>query len=169
MKYVFLDIDGVLNCREFFEKTKPAEKFEENELSEFERNLAHVGKEYVQRLNGLVDVGRVAFVLSSTWRILSSVNHVEKVLKHQGFEGNLIGATPVQIGKRGREIASWLVSATGTDAFNRATSKDWPKFVILDDDSDMLHLEGWLVKTDNQFGLQDEHIEKARAKLGLDN
>jgi len=63
----------------------------------------------------------------------------------------------------------WLQSATGVDAFNRANSKDWPDFVILDDDSDMLHLEGWLVKTDNQFGLQDEHIEKARAKLGLDN
>lgn len=169
MKYVFLDIDGVLNCREFFEKTKPAERFEANELSEFERNLAHVGEEYVARLNGLVDVGRVAFILSSTWRIGSSLNHVQRVLAHQGFQGSLIGATPVGIGKRGREIASWLVSATGADAFNRAKSKDWPKFVILDDDSDMLHLEGWLVKTDNQFGLQDEHIEKARAKLGLDN
>jgi hypothetical protein len=31
----------------------------------------------------------------------------------------------------------------------------------------MLHLEKWLVKTDNQFGLQDEHIVAARAKLGL--
>lgn len=169
MKYVFLDIDGVLNCREFFEKTKPAERFEENELSEFDRNLAHMGEEYVQRLNGLVVDGEVAFVVSSTWRIGKSINHIQKLLYHQGFTGTIIGATPVMIGKRGREIAMWLMAATGANTFNRAEKETWPEFVILDDDSDMLHLGDWLVKTDNRFGLQDEHIEKARAKLGLDN
>ena len=97
------------------------------ELSDFERHLTHIGGEYVQRLNGLVVPGEVAFVLSSTWRIGSSINHVQKLLAHQGFEGTLIGATPVTIGKRGREIAMWLQAATGVDAFNRASRKNWPK------------------------------------------
>lgn len=185
MKYVFLDIDGVLNSREFFEREKPLKKFEEMKAARakedpglglsgrsdeywdnYNRSLCHIGEEYVERLNGLAFSG-VCFILSSTWRMQNPLHHVQSMLTQKGFQGLLLGSTPVSAGKRGREIATWLQHATGADMFDMKAKIMWPDFVILDDDSDMLHLEPRLVKTSNDIGLQNEDVLKARDVLGL--
>lgn len=165
MKYVFLDIDGVLNSMDFFEREKPLDQFKgQDEVDDFALGLAHIGQEYVERLNSLVDPD-VAFVLSSTWRAHHRLHHVQTMLAHKGFKGLLIGSTPVTMGQRGREIAMWLEAATSSPMFDVTKRSEWPSFVILDDDSDMLHLESYLVKTSSDVGLQEADIEKAREIL----
>lgn len=169
MKYVFLDIDGVVNSSEFFSREKPLEQFNGlKEVSDFDLGLAHLCPGLVSRLNLLADDG-VAFVLSSTWRMKYPLHHVQTMLVHKGFRGRLIGATPVSMGTRGREIAMWIESATGAPIFDRVRKGEWPDFVILDDDSDMLHLGWHLVKTESNVGLQDGDVALARRVLGLDN
>jgi len=169
MKYVFLDIDGVLNHADFFERLQPLEKFNGmDEVSNRDIGFASLDEDCVRRLNGLVVPG-VVFVISSTWRIIHPLHHIQGMLKDKGFEGVTIGSTPVSIGKRGREISSWLAAATGAFMFDRARSDTWPDFVILDDDSDMLHLNNYLVQVDNATGLQQEHIDQAWKRLGLDS
>lgn len=168
MKYVFLDIDGVLNSQEFFEREKPLSQFDfKEEVKDYDLGLAHMSEELVATLNGLVVPGEVAFVLSSTWRMQHPMHHVQSMLAYRGFKGHLIGCTPSTTGMRGREIAMWLMAATGALMFDRVVKNTWPDFVILDDDSDMLHLEDYLVQTDGQVGLQDADIVAAREKLGL--
>jgi len=166
VKYVFLDIDGVLNSAEFMEREKPQEQFKGvDEVSNYDHSVVMLDRTAVERLNGLVVPG-VAFVISSTWRILHPLHHIQRMLRSKGFDGSIIGATPVSIGKRGREIGSWLMAATGT-RMNRSEVNSWPEFVILDDDSDMLTLGGYLVQTDNGKGLQDDDIELAKNILNL--
>ena len=70
-----------------------------------------------------------------------------------------IGNTPYFTDeKRGIEIQNWIDNNWNNEIYNN--------FVILDDDSDMEHLMNHLVKTNNNLGLQDSDVEKAKIILG---
>ena len=56
--------------------------------------------------------------------------------------------------KRGIEIQTWLDENPGVE-----------KFIILDDDSDMVHLMPHLLQTDGEFGLTNEIADKAIKRL----
>lgn len=57
--------------------------------------------------------------------------------------------------ERGHEIQAWL------DAH-----PERERFAIVDDSDDMAHLKAWLVRTDHEHGLLDEHCERLVAMLG---
>jgi hypothetical protein len=59
---------------------------------------------------------------------------------------------------RGQEIQAWLDGAPRYGI-------EVESFVILDDDSDMVHLADRLVKTSFETGLLDEHVDRAIAML----
>jgi hypothetical protein len=59
--------------------------------------------------------------------------------------------------RRSREIAHWLDGRTGIDAF----------VILDDDDSAGVGFERVFVRTDGATGLQDEHVERAIAILGV--
>lgn len=163
-KYVFLDIDGVLNSKQHLREVVPAYADKLNP-TDFEIGWNQIIPELVQRLNGLVAEG-VVFVLSSMWRKWFRLDVMQELLSSHGFKGTLVAGTPVLDDRpRGQEIASWLESETGIE-LSRG-QRAWPAFVILDDNADMDRLMGKLVQTDYDTGLQDEHIERARAMLGL--
>ena len=67
---------------------------------------------------------------------------------------NYIGKTPKLWEKRGLEIQKWLDKNPGVD-----------KFIILDDDSDMVHLMSHLLQTDGEFGLTNEIADEAIKRL----
>jgi hypothetical protein len=140
MKIIFLDIDGVLNSGRFMHSNIDA--FNEA------YGVKHLDPMAIARLNKIIEATDAEVVISSTWRILSSVADMRGYLKAAGFTGVVRGATPRLGTRRGIEIQQWLDDHALIDSM-----------VILDDDSDMGHLMPFLVKTDWNKGLQDEHIQ----------
>ncbi len=152
MKIIFLDIDGVLNSGDFLWTPEHQALDQSDDRNWFDPAA-------VARLNRIIEATGAKCVLSSTWRILHTIEEMDGFMKAAGFTGAFIGKTSRFGSFRGEQIQEWLEGAveSGPDEVE--------SFVILDDDSDMVHLTPYLVKTDFQHGLQDEHVERAIAML----
>jgi hypothetical protein len=93
--------------------------------------------------------------VSSSWRFIHSIPGLQKILEFHGFKGEIIDFTPIRVKftgpnkLRGYEIQAWI------------DLNPIENMVILDDDSDMAHLIGHLVKTNKKTGLTEEDARKA--------
>jgi len=97
MKLLFLDIDGVLNCKTTQERW--------NGLTGIDRRLVSI---FLEWLNGK-DIG---IVLSSTWRLYDDTK------EHLAAAGlSWIGQTPDLRAIRGHEIAQFLNETPGVAAY----------------------------------------------------
>jgi len=150
MKIVFLDIDGVLNSRRFLEAQNSSG--EDYVPMSLEWWAAGVDPQAVELLNDLLDRTGAKVVVSSSWRLGSTLEWLEKVLKYRGFTGALISVTPRVIGgSRGEEIDLWL----------RNHGRGVRAFVALDDDIEMAPVAHRHVKTEFTTGLLPKHVELA--------
>lgn len=137
MKILFLDVDGVLNTYRTKERVGSW------------RGLDPV---LVSRLiNWLVENSEVKVVLSSTWR---TTENLTEALRSAGV--SWIGETPLVGLRRGQEIDLWLKHNPGVT-----------HFAILDDISDVTPHTGNLVRTSEEFGVQDRHLRKIESLLDL--
>lgn len=135
-KVLFLDIDGVLNCRDC---------------------LTHrdsIGASHVEILNKVLVLTGAEVVISSTWRIINTIPQIQKFLDMAGFGYSILSTTPTNGKGRGDEIWEWLSEHPAR------------KFAIVDDDSDMGHLMPFLVKTKFDTGLTDKEAEELIEMLG---
>ena len=151
MKIIFLDFDGVLNSRRWIE--------EHHHLFPDDHIFMHenVDEQAVARVQKIIDATGAKIVISSTWRLLNSLEKLKKLLAAHGLSGEVIGVTPRgNRGERGDEIQTWVDENGPIESF-----------VILDDDSDMAHLMDKLVQTTFDLGLQDEHVDAAIQMLGV--
>lgn len=165
LRYVFLDVDGVLNSRQHLRNAGQPVYADRLNPTEYEIGFNQLFPELVQRLNGLVEPD-VRFVLSSMWRKWFKLPVMQQMLSEHGFAGKFVGSTPVlEERSRGHEIATWLETELAIELSRGQLA--WPSFVILDDNDDMDRLRGKLVQTEYDTGLQDEHIQRARQMLGL--
>lgn len=167
MKLVFLDIDGVLNSRDWLYST------EQQRLEVEYQGNEHlmINGEAVARLNRILAASGAKIVVSSSWRCGHKLPRLREILKAAGVEGEVVGATPRYVelpndepAQRGHEIQVWLDRNGGKG--REEPNFGWPApFVILDDDRDMVHLMPRLVKTTFAAGLLDEHVTQALAML----
>ncbi len=143
-RVIFLDIDGVLVTWDTLKKDTESGK--EGRFNSFDPKA-------VERLNKIIEATDSEVVISSTWRMTPNKGDLFRHLRKEGiktYKGRF-DTTPVLDKERGHEIQKWLLQChTHVD-----------NFVILDDDSDMVHLIDKLVKTSMKDGLQDEHVIKA--------
>ncbi len=154
MRVLFLDFDGVLNNAQW--RHERAESGNGNDIFE------QVVPEHVARLNAIVERTGCKIVVSSSWRKVYSVDELRCILVEAGFVGEVIDHTPALMPHkfsapsvpRGREVQRWLDEHL-----------DVKSFVGLDDDADYAHLAHRLVRTDDYYGLLDEHVERAVALL----
>ncbi len=161
-KILFLDIDGVLNSREWYVSEERRIKKEQAKLKESDwrtiRGYSDLDPKLGAALTKIYDsVPGLEIVISSTWRLGRSLAELRDILSPFKIpRAAVIGATPRFSGAvRGVEIQSWLKdNADGTASF-----------VILDDDSDMALLMGNLVKTDNAHGLTDAKAAEVIARF----
>jgi hypothetical protein len=151
LKIIFLDIDGVLNHHDWWRRRGELP----DNSSSFDRYLHDLDPVSVGYLNEIVAATKAKVVISSTWRLHSSLSDPRGLLKRAGFVGDLIDRTPRIPAPRGREIQLWLDEAL----------LDVESFAILDDDDDMEHLSYRLIKTGMFHGLLPSHVEAAIAML----
>ncbi len=154
MKIVFLDIDGVLNYRDCWERS-------------CNKNTQNVwDADCVNELNRIIKETNAKIVVSSTWRLFKGAYAL--VIGKMGIkEGTIIGKTKdylpiIKSGGtcRGDEIQDWLDNI-GCDIEN---------FVILDDDDDMGELLPYLIQTDfDGRGLTKEIADKVILFLNKTN
>jgi hypothetical protein len=131
-KIIFLDIDGVLNHELFYREKSQDERYEEVGLPQ-----CNIDKTRVEMLNGLIKDTSAKVVISSTWRKGRDVEYLQSILNDAGFIGEVIGKTPsIYVDGyrilRGVEIYNWMDK-------NAKIIGGTPKYVIFDDDSDMLY------------------------------
>lgn len=155
MKIIFLDIDGVLNSKEFFKLTNP------RDYSKLELWL---DKKIIVKLNHLIKQTNALVVLSSQWREYHNLEDIQEALVKNGFSHELFDKTPDQFlinekdldtSCKQHEIFMWLLNAAND-------SLDVSRFVILDDKKEhLLGLQQFSVFIDNEVGLTNEDIKKA--------
>lgn len=155
MKVIFLDVDGVLNSMDWFEKTKGAKGYRE------------INPQKVEFLKEIVEKTNAKIVLSSTWRGLAKSETEEEhpmysylvdTLRKYGME--IYKHTPYIGQNRPKEIKSWL---------EKNTAEGIESFVSLDDDFSEedykeYGIQSFLVKTsfyEKEGGLRQEHVERA--------
>lgn len=149
MKIIFLDIDGVLNSMDWFEKTKDM------------RGYREINPQKVEFLKEIVDKTNAEIVLSSTWRNIPEhplFLYLADILKDKGLE--IKSFTPKLEQNRPKEIKAWL---------EKNAAEEIESFVSLDDDFSEEDYKEYaisdcLVKTsfyENDGGLRKEHVEKS--------
>lgn len=133
MKVLFLDVDGVMNCR-----TTPYNPVTGLDLDPYMVLLVH----------RIIEATGCEVVLSSTWRLFDESR--EKVRKSVKF----FDVTPDLRGKpRGEEVQAWLDDYS--KKFGGSTETEVTRYAILDDDRDFLDGQP-LFKTMFEYGLTDE-------------
>jgi hypothetical protein len=175
MKFLFLDIDGVLvsikgnkehNGAGFPLRPGAHEMYTRRQI----RERICWGSEAVNALKAIIElVPDLKIVISSTWRKGSSLREWEKMFaafdipfivvgRTVEMWGEIPGSDPIRRAVRGDEIQEWL------DRHPETTS-----FLILDDDLDMLpyQLEKHFIKTTWQNGLLKQHVFEAVNILGV--
>lgn len=144
MKVIFLDFDGVLNCRKYV-------------LDNPNAGVA-LDPQKVALLKEIVAATGANIVLTTSWREhwqCDSIGvHIEGIFQAFGLE--IFDKTPKLSAPRGKEIKAWLAHHPETE-----------QFVVLDDmllGGDFLH--GHCIKTSYYAdGLQETDVTKAIAIL----
>lgn len=153
MNVLFLDIDGVLNSGEWYEKNK---KQIDSESGMFWRSVAELDPAACALINQFCEDENLKIVISSTWRKLHDVHKIEAMFNKKGLFAEIVGTTPnINNAPRGREIETFI---------KNHPSLQIEKYVILDDDADMLAGQPF-VRTMWSIGLQADDIEMARQVL----
>ena len=162
-KLIFLDIDGVVNT--LMIDTQPFDTrrghisrdgFYYDLCNSSDKRVSN--RQAIMWLNKLCVTTGAQIVISSTWRYGNTLEEMTEYLQNSGLlpEINVIGFTPDLRGNinfcRGDEINLYL-----RENFSQ---NDKVAFVILDDDSDMADLMGYLVHCDVYHGFgYPEYLE----------
>lgn len=146
MKGIFLDIDGVINDHYNIRYNR-----RNGEFQPLDKRMVHMLRIIVEDCPGTV------IIISSTWRKLYTGQEMREIFQDAGWDiptSVLLGCTPTGSGWRGHEIEHWL------------STNPLEKFVILDDDLDVLKEHGpnfmWI---DPDIGFTMAHVRSIREYL----
>jgi hypothetical protein len=132
MNIIFLDIDGVLNCQDYY----TSDRFD-RENSTYP--LSEIDPFRIELLNYIIENTGAKVVISSAWRHNRTIDEMRNIMNECGFKGEIIDFTPSSscgMCLRGNEIHKWI-----QDNDNMLGKKyhQFRSYVIIDDDSDMLY------------------------------
>lgn len=136
-KILFLDVDGVLNCRRDYEVYSIAEGYP-----------MMVNRRKIDLLVEIIKETGCKIVLSSAWK---SFPDGMKLLQHFKDQFEIFDVTPshgygsaIKYTCRGAEIQEWL------------DGNKWTNYAIVDDDGDMLDSQlRHFIQTDPEYGLTE--------------
>ena len=161
IKIIFLDIDGVLNNKimhDFPDRIKTV--------------CSHsMDKRCIELLNKLTDETGAKIVISSSLRLGKTVDKLKEEMALFGITGPIIDKTPNINGVgiyRGNEIARWILN--NADSVLNCPYYNFKRYVIIDDDSDMLLWQSNnFVQTDHFAGMTDRTFHHAKKILNGTN
>lgn len=151
-KFIFLDIDGVLNSDQYYSEGVYNQVYEKL-IKEYSHHIAwgvcNIDPKLVERLNKLTEITGSKIVVSSTWR---SDSHLQDIFNIIGIKGSIYDVTPYMRERhRGSEIQEWL-----------DRQSEPYEYVILDDDIDILDSQRpHFILVNKKIGLSDKDIEHA--------
>lgn len=172
MKLIFLDFDGVLNSDIYF--NSEVFKKDTKGMSSAEIMLlshhTHVDPAALQILNQLVEKSGAKVVVSSTWRIMYSINDLNFILKSRGATFEIIAATPKYSDYVDTKIYGRIPTPRGNEiqGYLNSLDEEPESFVILDDVNNMAHLTKFLILTNNYYGLTVKNLEEALTILKVE-
>ena len=145
MKIIFLDIDGVLNSKDYYKKVN----MRINNWDRFD-------PETVKLIKALLEEFNAKIVITSSWRFGAKDLLMKELKKTRLLEYLYKNwETPmIYGGTRGQEIKQWL------DKHPEVNS-----YVIMDDRDDILAEQLSFIKTDINTGFRQENYAKARSIL----
>ena len=155
-KYLFLDLDGVLNTGQY------SNYLEENNLQQFDEDGAIFDPSAVKNLQYIIEKTHAEIILTSTWRY-DGLDRMIQLWKNRNLPSVLAGITPDLFprgerrpkGLRGLEIYDWLNYGRGFDFGVFYT------YAIVDDEDDFLEQQlEHLVLTDPMKGITREVANK---------
>lgn len=160
MKVIFLDFDGVMNTESFvlhFFKIMEMSQVQRPEAKQLRKVLIQdtYGNLFdplcLNLLEWIIEETEAKIVVSSAWRN-SGLEWIRNMWKDRGYPGEIYDITPyIWNAKRGEEIDKWLGQHTEVS-----------KYVIFDDDSDMLtHQRPFFFQCDERYGITYEIAKKA--------
>jgi len=154
-RILFLDLDGVLNSIDFYKRRGGMVAHK----SFFDRHADELDPIAVKLLKEFVLENDIKIVISSTWRLLLTIEEIIALFEMRGWEDiPIIDFTPeIYNVIRGEEIQDWL------EKYEHKVEN----YVILDDDSDFTkeQLKNNFVHVSGQTGLLPEHIEQMKTIL----
>ena len=154
MKYIFLDVDGVLNNIKYTKKC-----YKKNGKKPFFCNNVPFNPKCLKRIAKIVKKTNAKLILSSTWRLDDiSIKILDSRLAEYGTRINDITPNINQI--RGLEIKKWLKN----NNFNWSVDD----FIVLDDEIEDIinHIdENKVIKIDPYYGLTWENMTDAIIRL----
>lgn len=156
MKYLFLDIDGVLNHLNWYIRRDDPNRQDNALLGEEYYPLGEFDPECVGRVNEVVSSTGARIVLSSSWR-LDGKERMAEIFGAVGLPTDF-DMTPVFRNRiRGEEIAAFL------------SEHPCDRYVIVDDDSDMLPGQmANFVKCPYETGFDSQRAAEAVRILGTE-
>ena len=146
MKVIFLDFDGpIIPLMSHTHRRSAREK---------------AWPPCVPALNRITETTGSKIVVSSSWRRQGDIGLIwlRRLLRDWGVTGKVIGVTPEmstmtgtlwKSRERGHEIQAWL------------NENPVERFLIFDDDEDMVHLDPYLIRTPFETGITENHADKA--------
>ncbi|MCR5679451.1 MAG: hypothetical protein K6G08_04480 [Prevotella sp.] len=158
-RYLFLDIDGVLNTGHY------SDYLIENGLCETDADGYLFAIEAVQNLERIIEATDAKIIITSTWRLDGDM---QALWRNRNLAGEVIGVTPTLLrekaigkikayyGHRGMEVEAWLQDNAIAPY----------KYAILDDEDDyLLHQAEHLILTDPMTGITEDIAEKVISLL----
>lgn len=123
-KFIFLDIDGVMNSNLFYSERTQDKRYDEW-IKDHPQHIAwgacNIDPRAVKRLNRITDATKAKIIVSSTWR---SDSNLQEIFTLVGIKEPIYDVTPYMRSRhRGSEIQEWLDKQT-----------DWLKWGLSDED-----------------------------------
>ena len=142
MRIIFLDFDGVLNNKKYFE-------------AQSEIVFQPFAPENVRHINTLCETYGCKIVISSEWRNFGGGLNVIEMLREADIEAQVVGATPSIPGMpRGMEIQAWLIANSNL----QDVLEGW---IIIDDRDDMGYIKDRLIQTNPDLGFTENDLRNA--------
>lgn len=181
---IFLDLDGVVNSREFDRKPEVRAASELwpdafKALGSFKDNKEDPGfldtarclfdTEAIERINIIWHETDAQIVLSTSWRYRYDLPMLTALLQAYGLKAPIIGTTPQIRGPRGTEILDWVQRYAPHNPpwialDDLKATQMWPPLRVAGslttEDINAVHRQR-LVHTDEAYGLTDDDITAA--------
>lgn len=170
IKFLFLDIDGVLNCDNYMLSDEYLAECRSLGITPIGREVMnkahylHIDPSAVKLINTLVERSGAKVILSSTWRKMYSLAEMNIMFQKRGATFQIVDVTPAKMSwrPRGLDVAAFLSHQKQNGIVPAA-------FVILDDIDEFSRLKDHFIQTSEEKGLTQEDVAKALNILGVDD